>query len=551
LGIPVTLIDLAGSVALLLWGVHMVQTGVQRAFGAKLRSFLGSALRNRGKAFLAGVGVTALLQSSTATGLMVTGFAAGGLVDLVPALAVMLGANVGTTLIVQVLSFDVAEVAPALILIGVLMFRRASAGPRDFGRVLIGLGLLLMALHQFVDLLTPYESVPSLRTFLGVVSTQPVLDVILAAGLTWAAHSSVAVVLLVMSFATKGTVPPEAAFALVLGANLGTAINPVLEGATSSDPASKRLPLGNLLNRVLGVSAALAALPYIGPWITAIEPEASRAVADFHTAFNLILALLFFPLLKPYSALLRRWLPARVAAADPGHPMYLDPFARETPVIALGAAAREALRLADVLETMLQGVRDVFEKPDRRQIIETKRLDDVLDKLNTAIKAYLTSLDPEAMSDADHSRVTEILAFATNMEQAGDIVDKNLLGVVTKQIKRGLSFSSEGKAELLAMFDRLTTNLRAAASLFVTEDARAARLLVAEKEAFRSMEAAATASHFERLRSGRIATAETSSLHLDALRDIKQINAHLVAAAAYPVLEGKGELLSSRLRPDD
>src|ERR1700733_14882576 len=163
---PVTLIDLAGSVALLLWGVHMVQTGVQRAFGAKLRSFLGRALRNRFKAFFAGIGVTTLLQSSTATGLMVTGFAAGGLVDLVPALAVMLGANVGTTLIVQVLSFDVAEIAPALILIGVLMFRRASAAPRDFGRVLIGLGLMLMALRNLLDLLIPFEDVPSLRLLL-------------------------------------------------------------------------------------------------------------------------------------------------------------------------------------------------------------------------------------------------------------------------------------------------------------------------------------------------------------------------------------------------
>jgi phosphate:Na+ symporter len=529
----------------------MVQTGVQRAFGARLRSFLGSALRNRFKACLAGIGVTALLQSSTATGLMVTGFAAGGLVDLVPALAVMLGANVGTTLIVQLLSFDVAEVAPALILIGLLMFRRASAGPRDFGRVLIGLGLVLMALHQFIDLLMPYENVPGLRTFLDAVSTQPVLDVLLAAGLTWAAHSSVAVVLLVMSFATKGTVPPEAAFALVLGANLGTAINPVLEGATSNDPASRRLPLGNLLNRLLGVTAALAALPYVGPWVLAIEPDNSRAVADFHTAFNLILALLFFPLLTPYAGLLRRWLPARISAGDPGHPLYLDPAALETPVIALGAAAREALRLADVLEIMLQGARDMFEKPDRRQINQTRRLDDVLDKLNTAIKAYLTSLDPEAMSDADHRRVTEILAFATNLEQAGDIVDRNLLGVATKKLKRGLTFSSEGQSELLAIIDRLTMNLRATGSLFMTEDERAARLLVAEKEAFRSMEAEATASHFERLRSGRVDTAETSSLHLDALRDLKLINAHLVAAAAYPVLEGKGELLSSRLRQDD
>src|SRR6202161_4142751 len=163
--LPLTLVNLAGTVALLLWGVHMVQTGLQRAFGAKLRNFLGRTLKNRFRAFLAGLGVTAILQSSTATGLMVTGFAAGGLVDLVPALAVMLGANVGTTLIVQLLSFNVAEVAPALILIGVLMFRRTTAAPRDFGRVLIGLGLVLMALHQFVDLLLPFENLANLRTF--------------------------------------------------------------------------------------------------------------------------------------------------------------------------------------------------------------------------------------------------------------------------------------------------------------------------------------------------------------------------------------------------
>src|ERR1700761_6970320 len=229
--LPLTLLNLAGSVALLLWGVHMVSTGVQRALGARLRVVLGVALRNRFKAFIAGMGITAILQSSTATGLMVTGFAAGGLMDLVPALAVMLGANVGTTLIVQVLSFDVSEIAPALILVGVLMFRRASAGPRDFGRVLIGLGLMRMALHEFIRILTPFEDVPSLRLILGAIATQPFLDVVLAAGLTWAAHSSVAVVLVVMSFAARGTVPPEAAFALVLGANLGTAINPLLEGA--------------------------------------------------------------------------------------------------------------------------------------------------------------------------------------------------------------------------------------------------------------------------------------------------------------------------------
>jgi phosphate:Na+ symporter len=546
---PFTLLNLAGSVALLLWGVHMVQTGVQRVFGAKLRSFLSRALRNRFKAFLAGIGVTAVVQSSTATGLMVTGFAAGGLVDLVPALAVMLGANVGTTLIVQVLSFDVAEIAPALILIGILMFRRASAAPRDFGRVLIGLGLMLMALQNFINLLAPYEDVPSLRLLLGAITTQPLLDVVLAAGLTLAAHSSVAVVLLVMSFAAKGTVPPEAAFALVLGANLGTAINPVLEGATGQDPAAKRLPIGNLLNRVIGVAIALAALGPVSRLMVVFAPDNARAVADFHTAFNLVLALVFFPLLGPYAALLQRLLPA-ITQADPGRPIYLDPIARDTPVVALGGAAREALRLADVLDTMLTGLREVFVKGDRRKISETKRLDDVLDKLNTAIKAYLTSLEPDALSDADHRRLREVLTFAINLEHAGDLIVRNLLAIASKKLKRGVEFSEAGQAELLAMIDRLQANLRISASLFMTGDERAARLLAGEKEIFRNMESEATDAHFERLRARRLDTAETSTLHLDALRDLKNVNTHLVAAAAYPVLENSGELLRSRLRQE-
>jgi phosphate:Na+ symporter len=548
---PITLLKLAGSVALLLWAVHMVQTGVQRAFGAKLRGFLGTALRNRLKAFLAGLGVTAVLQSSTATGLMVTGFTASGLVDLVPALALMLGANVGTTLIVQLLSFNVTELAPVLILIGVMMFRRATAGPRDFGRVLIGLGLMLMALQNFLELLIPYEDVPSLRLLLGAIATQPFLDVVLAAGLTWAAHSSVAVVLLVMSFAARGTVPPEAAFALVLGANLGTAINPVLEGATGNDSAAKRLPIGNLINRAIGVCIALMLLDPLSRLMVTIEPDNSRAVADFHTAFNLALAAIFFPLLTPFAYLLRRLLPARINQADPGQPIYLDRTAHEAPIVAISAAVREALRLPDVLETMLVGLRESFERGDRRKISETRRLDDILDRLNREIKEYLTSLDPDALSDADHQRVREVLIFVTNMEHAGDIIERNLLGIATKKLKRGVDFSKEGQAELLTMIDRLTANLRMATSLFMVGDERAARLLVGEKETFRDLETKATAAHFDRLRARRTETVETSTMHLDALRDLKNVNTHFVAAAAYPVLERSGELLPSRLRQDE
>jgi phosphate:Na+ symporter len=549
---PLTILDLAGTVALLLWGVRMVQTGIQRAFGPRLRHILEVALRNRFKAFLAGLGVTAILQSSTATGLMVTGFAADGLVGLVPALAVMLGANIGTTLIVQVLSFDVSGLAPCLFLIGVVMFRKSDqARTRDFGRVAIGLGLMLLSLHQLLDFITPYEDVPSLRMFLGAISTEPVLDLLLAAVLAWAAHSSVAVILLVMSLASKGVVPPEAAFALVLGANLGTALNPILEGGTGDNPAARRLPLGNFINRAFGCAVALAALPLISPWIVQIIPDNARAVASFHTAFNVALALAFFPFLTPYAALLRRLFPSRVEQADPARPLYLSEGAQEVPAIAIGAAAREALRLADVLEAMLLSARDAMDKGDRRHVGEAKRLDDVLDKLNNAIKAYLSSRDPGAMTAADHQRVEEILVFAHNLEHAGDVVEKNLMSLAVKRMKRGLAFSEPDQAELMRMFDRLTTNLQAAASVFMTEDLRAARLLAAEKEIFRDIEDAATQAHFERLRAGRTDLAEIGALHLDVLRDLKQVNAHLVSAAAYPVLKNQGELLASRLRLDE
>jgi phosphate:Na+ symporter len=545
-----TLIDLAGSIALLLWGVHMVQSGVQRAFGPNLRRILGAALGTRFKAFLAGLGITAVLQSSTATGLMVTGFAAGGLVDLVPGLAAMLGANVGTTLIVQILSFDISRVAPLFVLIGVMMFRRGGiTRTRDLGRVGIGLGVILMALGQLLAVLTPYEDVPSLRLLLGMIATVPVIDVIVGAALTWAAHSSVAIVLLTMSFAAQGVVPPQAAFALVLGANLGTALNPLFEAGSTGDPSAKRLPIGNLLNRAVGCVLGLALLGVIGPWLVSFEPDAYRGVADFHTFFNIAMAVLFFPVLRPLARLLRWTLPARAVPTDPSRPVYLDNDALEIPAIAIAAASREALRMADVLETMIRAALEGLDRGDRKSIAETKRLDDVLDRLNSAIKAYLTSLDHESIDGEDDRRLSEVLAFITNLEHAGDIVERGVAANLAKRAKRNLAFSREGTSEIHAMLQRLATNVRTAAAVFMTDDARAARELLGEKEVFRDLETQATEAHFARIRAGRVESVETSALHLDLLRDLKRINAH-IAAAAYPVLEKRGELLSSRLRQD-
>jgi len=547
----VTLIDLAGYAALLLWGTHMVRSAVERALGPRLKAVLGRALRSRWQGFAAGLAITALLQSSTATAFMVSGFAAAGLVGLVPALAAMLGANVGTTLIVQVLSFDVAAAAPALVLAGLLMFRKERGSlAHDLARAVIGLGLILIALHQLVDLMRPLEDAPSLRLLLGAVATVPVLDVILAAALTWAVHSSVAVVLIIMSLASQGVVPPNAAFALILGANLGSALAPALEAAGGTDPVARRLPIGNLINRAVGVALALAFIEPIGVLMVEWQSDTGRAAADFHTLFNLATAALFLPMLNPFAKLLEKLYPDRADPADPTRPRYLEPTAQAAPAVALGAAAREALRLADTVGDMLEGARAALITGDRRAMAETREKDDILDRLNSEIKAYLTAIDPDDLTAADRARVDEILTFATNMEQAGDVVNHNLLLHAAKRLKRGLSFSDDGRRELDGLLARLGENARLAASLFLTADPRAARLLAGEKAAFRASESAATRTHFDHLRSGLVHLAEGSTLHLDLIRDLKLINAHIVAAAAYPVLERSGELLSSRLAED-
>jgi len=528
--------------------MHMVSSGIIRAFGADLRRFLGAALRNRFSALLLGLIATAILQSSTATALMVTSFTAGGMVDLVPALAVMLGANIGTTLIVQALSFNVSQIAPVLLAVGVIAFRRGGrTRTRDLGRVSIGLGLMLLALHVLLDSLAPAENAPSMHALLSAVTGEPMLNVLLGALLAWAAHSSVATVILVMSLAYSNFLTPIAALALVVGANLGTAVNPIFEAGSSANPATRRLPLGNLLIRLVGCALVLPFLHPIAEWLAWLEPSPARQAADFHTAFNVALAALFILPLGGLARLLARLLPERKATADPATPLYLDPAALASPSLALTCAAREVLHMGDIVEGMLRRSMQAFLTDDRKLVADIERMDNAVDRLHESIKLYVTEITRESLDGANARRAMEIIAFSINLEHIGDIIDKNLMELATKKIKHKYKFSAEGAAELEALHARVVGNLTLALGVFMSADAGIARQLLGEKVHVREAERAAAESHFARLREGRPESIETSSLHLDILRDLKRIHSH-ICSAAYPVLEATGELQPSRLR---
>jgi len=543
----IVLLDLMGGVALLLWGLHMVLTGVLRAFGPDLRGILGKALGNRFTAFGAGLGLTALLQSSTATGLMTASLAADGIVGLVPALAIMLGANVGTTLIVQLLSFDISAAAPVLFVIGLVTFRiGGSSLTRALGRVAIGLGLILLALHVLLDTLAPAEQAPAVRALLASMTNDPVLCIVIAAALTWAAHSSVAVVLLVMSLAYSQFVTPEAALALVLGANLGSAVNPLIEGGVRGDPASRRLPVGNLINRVVGILVALPFLNQIAGEMTALQPDAAKMTAEFHMLFNVVLAAIFIGPLDAVAWLLTRILPEKKQPADASAPRYLDEAALQTPPLALANAARETLRMGDTVETMLRDVMAALFGNDRQLVSDVSRMDNVVDRLNEAIKLYITKLTRDSLDEREGRRAMEIISFTINLEHIGDIIDKNLCELAAKKIKRRYQFSAEGAAELSDFHKRVVDCLQAAFGIFMTGDVEAARRLLGEKSELRQAELAAAERHFERLREGRPESLETTSLHLDVLSDLKRIHSH-ICSVAYPVLEAAGELKPIRL----
>jgi phosphate:Na+ symporter len=543
------LIELAGHVGLLLWGTHMVGSGVQRGFGPVLRHWLGRNLDNRLHAFFTGLGVTVLLQSSTATGLLATSFAATGVIALAPALAVMLGANVGTALLTQLLSFNVALVGPPLVLAGVLVFRWAkNSRAKNLGRVGIGLGLMLMALAGLVHTLGPLENAPLLHPVLNSLAGDPVLAVVVAAVLTWACHSSIAIVLLVGSFAASHVVDPVGALALVLGANVGGALPALLDASTM---AAKRLPLGNLVVRLAGALVALPFLPEIAQLLGGgADLHSSRLAVNFHFLFNASLAAVFLGPVGLLARSLARWLPEPPAPADPARPVYLDVAALDSATVALANASRETLRMADMVDSMLRDTLAVIYRDDRPRAEAVSAAARCVDKLGEAIRRYLADVGDEQTLDSQRAgaRGQDILSAVINLEHVADIIANSLVEFSVRSLKRGEKLAAQEFEIVAAMHGELVDSLRLALAVFLQAEVRDATRLVASKAQFRQFETSAMELSAQLLRAAAATTrladkdtaervAEESGLFLRTVRDLRRIHSHL-ATFAYPILHG-------------
>ncbi|MGF6149368.1 Na/Pi cotransporter family protein [Pseudomonas fluorescens] len=532
------LINLAGSIALMLWGTHMISSALLRGFGTPLRQWLGKNLNNRWMALLSGVGITGILQSSTAVSLMATSFTAAGALGLAPALAVMLGANIGSTLVVQLLSFDISIVTPIVLLAGFIVFRlRDDSRYESVGCALIGLGLMLLALRMLGSTLGEVEGTPIFHALMHSLDGDMIIALLVAMLLTWICHSSVAVVLLIASLAGTGLLSPVTSMALVLGVNIGGALPSVLN---ASSAVARRLPVGNLLVRVIGALVCLPFVPMLAQSSPIAELTPALRVVCLHTSFNLVLALVFIGLTEPLAKLLTHLLPSPARDVDPGMPLYLDEAGLTVANIGLSNAAREALRLADMLSVMLNRVLQLFQTSDQRNADEVRQIDQSLDLLSAAIRAYLADIGQEGISDSDADRSQEILMFVINLEHAADILSTSLAQLAARRLRRGENFSAFELGTLYPLHNELLESLSLAITVFLREDLATAHYLVNRKESVRRLEAAASRAHFRALREDKSAWAESGDIFQRLLRDYRRVHHH-IAALAYPVLERAGE----------
>jgi len=541
------LLNLLAAIALLVWGTHLVRTGVLRVFGGNLRKFLQHSLSNRFSAALAGIGVTALVQSSTATSLMTSSFVGQGLITLPAALAVMRGADIGTALMSVLFSTDLSWLSPLFIFTGVVfsITRPASAAGR-FGRVLIGLGLMLLALQLVVAATGPLFEGPAMRAIIASITSDVLLEITVGAALAVVAYSSLAVVLLVAAMASSAVVPLDVALGLVLGANLGSGLLAVLTTA-GSPVAVRQVTVGNLLFKLLGVAIAA---PFVGLWLHHVRPLVSgptQLVVLFHLAFNVIASVAFIGLTVPVARLAARLLPAPPPSPSSTRPQHLDPSALSTPTLAISNAAREALHQADVVESMLIGMLTVIRTNDLRLADELRQMDDTVDQLYSDIKYYLTKISREALGEEESKRWTDIISFTINMEQVGDIIERVIIDIEDKKIKPQRDFSEAGMAEIVELHERLVANLRLGMSVFLNGNVRDAQKLLEEKARFRDLERTYANTHLARLMDRSAPSMETSSLHIDLISDLKRINSH-ICSIAYPILDSAGALAPSRLR---
>lgn len=531
-----TLLDLLSAVALLIWGTHIVRTGILRVYGSQLRRVLSQNMTKRPLAFLAGIAVTALVQSSNATAMLVTSFVGQGLMTLTPALAIMLGADVGTALMARVLTFDLSWLSPLLIFLGVVFFlSRKQTRAGQLGRVGIGLGLIVLALQLIVAAAAPITQATGVKVLFASLTGDLLLDALVGAMFALISYSSLAAVLLTATLAGAEIIGLPVAIGLVIGANIGSGLLAFLS-TSMQNVAGRQVALGSLLYKLFGLLLIIPVLDPLVAWVETLGFQPQEVVIGFHLIYNTARCLIMLPTVAPMARLCSALLPQQNETGGLAKPRHLDLAALSTPSLALANAVRETLRMGDRVENMLGSMLAVLRGTQTAVTQDVRRMGDDVEALYNAIKLYLAQMPREELGEQDNRRWAEIIELTVNLELASGLIERMLRKIQQQKTAQRRSFSATGLEELADLQIQLQSNLRLGLSVFLSGDPQSARQLLREKRRFRAQERRLAHAHVNRLQNKVVQSIETSSLHLELMADMKRLNS-LFCASAYAVLE--------------
>ena len=531
-----TLLALFGGLALLLYGMQLTGEGLQRAAGAHLRHLLTSMTRNRFTAVVSGAVVTALIQSSSATTLMLIGFVSAGLMTFRQSLGVILGADIGTTFTVQLLAFKAQDIALLLVGVGFALSFFARRGfAKNMGQAVLGFGFLFLGMRVMTEGLAPIAQNGLTKQVLVALSSNPFFGLLLGAVGSAGMASSAATIGLVLSLGQQGLIGLDGALPVVLGANIGTCAAALAASMRSTSDA-RRVAVAHIAFKVLGVALVF---PFIGPLAhlvsyTAIDP--ARQIANAHTLFNVAISGLFLPFAPLAAKMIHPLVPEEERGDNPFKTRYLDERYLDQPSLAIGQATREALRMGDVAQGMLRDAMIVLRSDNQELLEDVERRDDQLDYLEREIKLFLARLGHETMGPELAQKEIALISFIGNLENIGDIIDKNLMELARKKLYQGRKFSEAGGAELIEFHGMISKNLERAIAGFAANDQSLAQEVLDQRPVIRQRERELRESHLSRLRRGLAESLETSEIHLDVLTNLKRISSH-ITALAIPILE--------------
>jgi phosphate:Na+ symporter len=547
------IVELLGGVAMLLWGVRMVRTGLMRGWGDRLKHFIQQRLDGKLSAFVAGGLATAALGSATAMAVIVAGLAGSGAISASIGLAVLLGADVGSALVSAVFTSGSSYalwLSPLLLFAGYVTFSASSEfRPHNFGRMLIGFGLMLLSVKLIVGATAPLREASLFHETLSAIGREPVLAFLVGLILAWFCHSTLAVILLIASFLANGSLDISGALSFILGINCGGGL-PAWSATWPMPPEARRLPLGNLFCRSTVSIVLLLFVNQIASYVTRLPTGPIETAVLFHAGFNLLVALIYLPFTRHVANLMRRFAPDLKQAPDNlSQPRYLDQMALATPGVALSNAALETVRMSELLDRMFDMAMVALRSGGLEKLKELKTLDERLNRYQASVHGYLSDLTQAELEKRDTQRALEIMLYASNLEHAGDVIHLNLTDRIKAKAKQSITFTVEQHASLDDLCLIISQSLRLATGVLTSSDVAGAKRLVEQKNTFRTLENRIIDEHFRDSSKAKGASLRKSALFVDMIRDLHRINSHIVSAG-YPIIEAAGLLRDSRIRPE-